>query len=111
MPPVTLLKTTFLALDKHNFPNFFAPLCSTYYFCNILPIFIVQIKKFSGLASLGISFLISSKLKVKILPVGLGFTYFRCVRYTPKLQLRLVGAFISCNMKTNAVMIFTDFEM
>ena len=104
MPPATLLRTTFLALDKYNFPNFFCQtLPSIYltYFAN----FHSSSSKISGLASLGISFLISSKLKVKVLPIGLGFTYFRGVRCTPKPQLLSVGAFTSCNMKTNAVMI------
>ena len=94
-----------LALNKY-FPHFFASFHSAYYFCNILPIFIVQVQKFSSLALLGISFLNSSKLKVKVLVLGLAFTYFRGVKCTPKPQLLLVTSFDSCNMKTNVVMIF-----
>ena len=30
---------------KYNFSHFFASLCSAYYFCNILPIFIVHVQK------------------------------------------------------------------
>ena len=37
--------------------------------------------------------------------------YFRGVRCTPKPQLLLVRAFISCNMKTNAKWFFTHFKI
>ena len=44
-------------------------------------------------------------LKVEVLLVALGFTYFRGTTCTPKPQLLLLIIFISCNMKTNAAMI------
>ena len=87
-PPPDPVKDYFfapLALNKYNFPHFFDSLCMAYYFFNILPIFIVQVHKIS-------------KLKVKALLVGLGFTYFNGVRCTCKPQVLLLRAFISCNV-------------
>ena len=65
--------------------------------------------KFSSLASLGISFLNLWKLEVKVLPVAIGFPYFKGTRCTPKPHLLLVTGFISCNMKRNTVMTFYLF--
>ena len=69
-------------------------------------IFIVQVH---SITLLTISFLKSCKLKVEVTPVDLGFTYFRGTRYKPLLLL--VTAFISYNIKTNAVMVVFCFEM
>ena len=102
--------TDFNAFEiKIHFSHFFTLLCSAYYFCNILLIFIVAFQTFSRLTLLGILFLNSYRLKLEVLPIGLDFTYFRGTMYTPKPQLLLVKAFISYNMKTNAVMIFFLF--
>ena len=50
------------------------------------------------------------QVEEKVLPIALGFTYFRGASCTSKPQLLLVIFFIPCNMKTNTVMIIYLFQ-
>ena len=86
------------------FTLFFASLHSAYYFFNILIFFIIQIQIFSNLASLGISFLM--QFYSRRFSFCLWFNIFYGMRCTHKPQLLIVTNSITCNMKTNAVMIF-----
>ena len=60
-------------------------------------LYLVMSPKFSGLASLGISFLDAHKLKVDVLPVGLGFTYFRVLSVRKKVSRMWENTYLTIN--------------
>ena len=92
-----------LALNKYNFPHYFP-----YFFCNILPIFIVPSSK-NFPVSPWTAYHFKTHPNWKVLPVSLCFTYFRVLGVYLSPNYSLIRAYISCNMKTNALMIFYLF--